>query len=1509
MTETPSRQLGLALGDAAYNNQYLFADHYLAHILTGDDRWIEGLAEAEAFLDWLRRLYEKERDQLEDYIESQLRDHWFNPILRRLGHTFEREAQVPGLGSGVRQPDYVFFPNETVRQAAVGVQKTEDYAQHALAVGEVKAWETHLSKKRRGGGPSFDDQNPSYQIDYYLKATGLPWGILSNGRQWRLVHQESSYRLDTYYEVDLVALLEQEDAEALRYFTLFFRQAAFQPDARGHIFLDDVLAGSRAYAVALEEDLRENAYLALEHLMQGFYDYGPNGLTTEDLDAVYENSLYLLYRLLFVLYGESRGLLPMDNPRYQPFSFSELKEEIITQRDRGVFLLKRGDRYYGQLQSLFRLINGTDPAFNTEARVVRYNGGLFDPEQHPFLAQKRVGDWAFAQAVDLLCRRIRGAKSGGSEKEFADYRTLNVRHLGSIYEGLLEYRPRRATEAMVAVRDGNGGEQWVPEAQAPADTHVIARRAPGEIYLETDKGKRKATGSYYTPQYIVEYIVEQTLGPLIESIKLSGLRTEDRELRTEDSELRIEDRELRTEDQELRTEDSELGGEGREVRGEDFVRGVLDLKILDPAMGSGHFLVEATNYLARALATDPYVQADVATNAAAAASADAVPESDLTYWQRRVVERCIYGVDKNPLAVELAKLSLWLTTFASDSPLGFLDHHFKCGDSLVGAQVADLGSPPPIVLNHQRSNRIAEGQLNLFAHMLSERLPVVMGKVMEIVSQESDSYETVRAKEAADRAVQRLKGPFEAVANLWLSAYFGNEYGSGVYQEALDWLHEPATLFMMDEVLEAEAMAEARRFFHWELVFPEAFFDGYGQPLPEEKRGFDAVIGNPPYFSIAQLDELYRQYLRERYAIIFSGNSDILYYFLYLAEKLPTITGYLGFIVARYFQEARYACSLRTWFSKRLQLLELVDFQNFQIFGQDVNVLASIIIAQRSVFKERKNVRITRIRDDQASEEEVTESLLNKTFTQFERFMSAAPSPSGEAWQFSPINLSNIDQKLRRFSIELSNIANIVQSMQTGRNEILAPSIDTIKKYHIESELIHPLAKSGSIERYFIEDLDKAIIWTEGITLDLYPNLRNYLLPHKKDLASRYDIRNRDANWWEISNPRNADLFLSDVPRILVPFLATGNKFSIDRMKHLNDGGDLRAIFFSKESAYSPKYVCALLNSKLLQFYHIRHTKLKRGGYYEYFENQLNQLPIRRIVFTTPEDERARLLAEAQALYEAGKHVILSKVEGSNALLAFVDARLAAEPEQADVIHDLLAYLAEQMMALHEQRQKVKKALDPFKFLDRGVRFVRFTEAFAEALKYGKRLPPPSEDLTIDVVHHDIDGLRLVPDEQAPVLSTVEGHVLSTVEGHVLSTVEGWRLDVQYKLRDPADEWRSWQYEDDGRSIARVWVPVYRLPLDEAQGRYYQYAFRVLEEFTHAKSFPGGRTRTTFKKLQLTRVPAFDAEVDLVSLTALEAELAEVQENIAATDRLIDQIVYQLYGLTEEEIAVVEGEA
>jgi len=202
------------------------------------------------------------------------------------------------------------------------------------------------------------------------------------------------------------------------------------------------------------------------------------------------------------------------------------------------------------------------------------------------------------------------------------------------------------------------------------------------------------------------------------------------------------------------------------------------------------------------------------------------------------------------------------------------------------------------------------------------------------------------------------------------------------------------------------------------------------------------------------------------------------------------------------------------------------------------------------------------------------------------------------------------------------------------------------------------------------------------------------------------------------------------------------------------------------------------------------------------------------------------------------------------------------------------------MIALHEQRQRLEEAFDPFKYLDRGAPFRKLPEAFAEEIKYGRLLA----DIDLGAVRHDVDGIRLEPDG------------------------DGWRLEAQLKHRDPADGWASWQYEEDGRTILRRWVPVYRWRMDDAKARYYRHALPVLGEFAQASAFPGGKTRTTQKKLAAATVPAFEPGADLAPLEELGAELAGVRRDIEATDRLIDLVVYRLYGLTEEEVAIVEGE-
>ena len=1357
---------------APHRNRYLFSDHYLENILPRDPRWGEALAEAEAFLTWLQAHYAEEQEQLTDYNEDQLRDHWFTPIFAQLGHTFEREAAIPGLDAYIKKPDYVFFPDERARQKAASAQGAPAYTAEALAVGEVKRWDTPLGKKKRGGGPSFADQNPSFQIDTYIRITAessdrLDWGILTNGRLWRIVHRETSHRLQIYYEVDLIHLLEEGDPGLMRYFTRFFAQTAFRPDAQGRVFLDDVLAGSRAYALALEEDLEENAYEALHCLMQGFLDLAPNTLGPDHLQEIYDQSLYLLYRLLFILYGESRGLLPMDNELYREYySLSRITQDIADGR---MARVARTTMVWRRLETLFRIIGGDDAELNRSLDVPRYDGGLFDPQQHPFLEEKEIDDAALIRALDLVSRRE--TETG---REFVDYRTLGVRHLGSIYEGLLEYQPRYAAEPMVAIRNGNG-ERWVKAAEAPADAHIVDQRAAGEIYLATDRGERKATGSYYTPQYIVEYIVAHTIDPLVAQLRES-------------------------------------------VGGQALVDAILDLKILDPAMGSGHFLVEATEHLAIALATDPSVTTE---------TAEATSEEDLTFWKRRVVERCIYGVDKNPLAVELAKLSLWLATFAADKPLGFLDHHLKCGDSLIGARVDALGEAPPVMLTkkqlRERAARYETGarQANLFEMRLIEKLPTVMGRILEITAQESDSYDTVRAKNAANQAVRKLKAPFEAVADLWTSAYFGNEFTTGAYDAALMAIGQPEALMDQETVRRAQALAAKQRFFHWELAFPEVFYDEQGQRHGDE-AGFDAVISNPPYFRISNLSNSEKYFLQKHYKEIYDGGSDIFYFFIDRGISLLNTEKKLGFIVSRYFLDSKSAELTRKRVMQCCHIEQIVDFQGLRPFPS-VSIQAIILVIQEGQTPSIPTL-IVKLTDENITYEQIQKALYDMSSSVFHRYKSELGAEG--KWEFHRLPVQNLLEKIRSSAVELQTIGEVVQSMQTGRNDIFVLTKEQAQEHQIEEELLRPLVKSGDVRRYYLETNTHLLLWTEGIELSNYPGAQHYLEPFREILASRYDIKSRKVPWWFISNPRNADKFENIIPRILTPYMSPESRFYLDEFGYFNDGGDLRAIFPLENTVYDLSYLISILNASLGEFYHQKTAKRKDAGKFEYFGNVLEQFPIRRIDFTTPAEERAALLAEGQAKADAAIQEMATSrafdadtpmgramlAQANVPALAFVAARLKHDPEQADVIHDLLAQLAKRMIAMHKERQ---------------------------------------------------------------------------------TRIEDFWLDLE-GVTD-ADTFEA--LREHGKWEASLWKAKACRPFVDAESR----ATRHLDE---SLSWDEAGFKA-FVKMLAGRVPNLS---DIVRVYRRhQPDVHALVRRIAAADYLIDQIVYRLYGLMEDEIAVVES--
>ena len=263
--------------------------------------------------------------------------------------------------------------------------------------------------------------------------------------------------------------------------------------------------------------LTDDQCRAMKVLAEGFLQSLSNRLDPAEsgrlVEEIRENALRLLYRLLFIFYAESRDLLNVKNDHYRQLSLQKLKMEVAEKLDGRELLLPISTTFWDRLSNLFRLINDGSEKLGIpreEFYIPPYNGGLFDPDKNPFFTENRIGDRFVAEAVDLLAR-----SDDGRKKVFVDYSSLEIRHLGSIYEGLLEYRLRVAEEEMVAISE-KGAERWLPAKEAGSDAKKASDQVPpGGVYLVTDKGERKATGSYYTPDSLVKHLVESAIDPLI----------------------------------------------------------------------------------------------------------------------------------------------------------------------------------------------------------------------------------------------------------------------------------------------------------------------------------------------------------------------------------------------------------------------------------------------------------------------------------------------------------------------------------------------------------------------------------------------------------------------------------------------------------------------------------------------------------------------------------------------------------------------------------------------------------------------------------------------------------------------------------------------------------------------------------------------------------------------------------------------------------------------------------
>jgi hypothetical protein len=605
-------ELGLSELRKLWQTEGLFSDHYLRRRIAQNSWWPSDV-ETRPIFEFCKALYEKRAFGLQRYDnEMGVRQEFIDKILGKLGFAWSDNLRLPETQQDL-EPDYLLYANEGEKEALLGKNISQRY-RGAIGILEAKKFGHPLSQVSR-----HQQRYPHQQIRHYLdEAQSFSWGVLTNGSEWRLYCRDTkpSHFFAINFELAIRSLND------FKFFLALFSPAAFVRDAQNKCRLDFVREGALAAQSELEEDLRKRVFALIEILANGFAERAENKITDIDLPRLYENCLIFLYRLLFILYAEGRSLLPVEPKSRKYYKELSLARLINPLRNFSEFDSRNRVRLYEDTRELCHLINGTEEQKNVEYKVPQYNGGLFDPNRHPDLEQWRVADAALADVLrGLMFNPVPERGQTAFPGETVDFGDLRVQQLGSIYEGLMEHHFHREKDS---------------------------------LRLVADKAERRQTGTYYTPDYIVKYIVQNTVGSLLAEI-----------------------------DQREDVKAARSAG----LKNNSFANAALQLNILDPAMGSGHFLVDATTHLAEEVASHP------TTKPLSEKSKD---EDEIAYWRRRVVESCIYGVDLNPLAVELAKLSLWLTTIAADQPLDFLDHHLCCGNSLVGAQLKDVGHVPDL---------------------------------------------------------------------------------------------------------------------------------------------------------------------------------------------------------------------------------------------------------------------------------------------------------------------------------------------------------------------------------------------------------------------------------------------------------------------------------------------------------------------------------------------------------------------------------------------------------------------------------------------------------------------------------------------------------------------------------------------------------------------------------------------------------------------------------------------
>jgi hypothetical protein len=896
----------------------------------------------------LREAYEEWRDAVDEDDPQLIELHreWIRLVIMELLE-YDREVLHSHNGSDgtctYRSPDHpvTFSPAYVVRSA--GDEKPR------LLI-SIQPPGTDLETARLGDGW------PSTLVERMVllcRSAGVQLGLLTDGERWMLVN--APIGAPSSHASWYARLWFQEPVTLKAFQSLLGVRRCFGPAEEA---LDALLEESLKHHEEVTDTLGEQVRRAVEVLVQCLdkADQDRNRELLRDVSPaeLYEAGLTVMMRLVFVLCAEERDLLLLGDPVYdQCYAISTMRGQLAEEGDHhGPEVLDRRHDAWARLLAVFRAVYAGIE--HESLRIPALGGSLFDPDRFPFLEGRLKGThWRDTAALPLpidnrtvllLLSSLQVLEQPGGAL-LLSYRALDVEQVGHVYEGLLEHTVARVTSVTLgllgsgkaknpnlplpelesASMDGEGtlltlllettkrSESAILNALARpvedavfgrllsvcgGDTDLAERIRPyanlirtdawdepivyrGNAFMVTLGADRRETGTHYTPKSLTESIVETTLEPVAYVGPAEGKPREGWRLRSP----------------------AEL----------------LDLKICDPAMGSGAFLVQACRWLAERLVeawageetAGKFVTADgdVRENVGEADPMPTALDERLLLARRLIAERCLYGADINPLAVELAKMSIWLVNLAKGRPFGFLDHNLRQGDSLLG--IHRLDQLTKLKMNPDDGSC----QKRIFGKDIADKVDEVIEIRKRLRAIPIRDIRDIEIMVRLDREAREKLKAVELLADAMISEALRSNGNILALDLALDSLAVLAGDFLNGNAEIGETIIKAnqkglsvdllegkppRKLFHWPLEFPEVFI--------RENSGFDAIIGNPPFLGGRRitgiLGDAYREYLVQWIADGNRGSSvDLVAYFFLRVYEVLRSNGNFGLLAVNTISE------------------------------------------------------------------------------------------------------------------------------------------------------------------------------------------------------------------------------------------------------------------------------------------------------------------------------------------------------------------------------------------------------------------------------------------------------------------------------------------------------------------------------------------------------------------------------------------------------------------------------